>query len=310
MSERVYSDRKIEYSQRLRSYLDSYKGILIVHADHVGSKQMQEIRQELRGRAEILMGKNTMIRRVIREAVVDNPALEELLPHIQSNIGLVFTNENLKEIRDIVIANQMPAAARPGVVATCDVFVPAGPTGCDPGQTSFFQALNIATKIVRGCIEITADVHLIQKGEKVGNSEVALLSKLSIKPFAYGLTVTQIYDNGSVYSSAVLDISESDLEAKFARSVSHLAALGLQIGYPTLATLPHSFANAFKNLLAVSVCTDYTFEEAKKFKEYLENPEAFAVAAPAAAAGGAAKAAEPEPEPESESDAGSFDLFD
>jgi len=310
MSERTYSDRKIEYAQKLRSYLESYKGILIVHADHVGSKQLQEIRISLRGRAEMLMGKNTMIRRVIREAMDENEALEGLLPHIQSNIGLVFTNENLKEIRDILLSNQMPAAARPGVVATCDVFVPAGPTGCDPGQTSFFQALNIATKIVRGCIEITSNVHLIHKGDKVGNSEVALLSKLNIKPFAYGLTVRQIYDNGSTYASEVLDISDDDMLVKFGRSVSKLAALCLETGYPTLASLPHSLARGFKKLLAVSVETDYTFEEAKAFKEYLENPEAFAVAAPAAEAANEPVAAEEEEEEEEDSDAGSFDLFD
>lgn len=96
--------------------------------------------------------------------------------------------------------------------------------------------------------------------------------------------------------------------AKFASGVSLVAALGLEIGYPTLATIPHSLARAFKNLLAVSVVTDYTFEQSKKFKEYLENPSAFAVAAPVAAA--TEEAAAPEPEEESESDAGSFDLFD
>lgn len=309
MSTRVYSDRKVEYCARLRSLLSEYKSILVVHADHVGSKQMAEIRTSLRGRGSMIMGKNTMMRRVIRECMEENPDLENLLPHIQSNIGLVFTNESLKEIRDLVTSNQMPAAARPGVLASCDVFIPAGPTGCDPGQTSFFQALNIATKIVRGNIEITAEVHLIHEGERVGSSEVALLNKLNIRPFAYGLQVKQIYDNGATYSSAVLDLSEQDMIAKFASGVSRIAALGLQIGYPTLATIPHSLSRAFKNMLAIAVTTDYTFEEAKKFKEYLENPSAFAVAAPAAEAKEEAPAAAAV-ESESESDAGSFDLFD
>ncbi|CEO97280.1 unnamed protein product (mitochondrion) [Plasmodiophora brassicae] len=306
---RVFSDRKIEFSQRLKSYLTDYKSILVVHADHVGSNQLQQIRIDVRGKAVILMGKNTMTRRIIRECMVDNPKLEALLPHIQSNVGLVFTNCDLKEVRDTLTSNQMPAAARAGVVAPCDVYIPVGPTGCDPGQTSFFQALNIPTKIVKGCIEITNEVHLIKKSEKVGSSEVALLSKLNIRPFSYGLVIKQIYDNGSTYASEVLDLSESDLIAKFSNAVSVIASLGLQIGYPTLATLPHSLANAFKTMLAVAVETGYSFKQAEKFKEYLANPDAFKVAAPAAQAK-KEEAAPAEEEPEESEDEGDFDLFD
>jgi large subunit ribosomal protein LP0 len=81
---------------------------------------------------------------------------------------------------------QVPAGAKAGTLAPTDVFVPPGPTGLDPGQTGFFQALNIATKIVKGSIEIVAQVHLIKKGDKITSSAVALLSKLDIKPFFYG----------------------------------------------------------------------------------------------------------------------------
>lgn len=48
----------------------------------------------------------------------------------------------------------MPAAARAGAIAPCDVTVPAQNTGLGPEKTSFFQALGITTKISRGTIEI------------------------------------------------------------------------------------------------------------------------------------------------------------
>jgi large subunit ribosomal protein LP0 len=250
-----------------------------------------------------------MIRRVIRECMVQNPKLESLLPHVQSNVGLVFTNHDLKEIRDVILGNQLPASAKAGAVAPVDVHIPAGPTGCDPGQTSFFQALNIPTKIVKGNIEITNVVHLIKKGEKVGNSEVALLNKLNIRPFSYGLVVTQIYDNGSTYQSEVLDLSESMILQKFSAGVAAVAALSLQVGYPTLASIPHSIANAFKSALAIAVETDYDFKEAAKFKEYLANPDAFKAAAPVAESKPAEAAPAEEEEEESEDEGGEFNLF-
>lgn len=61
----------------------------------------------------------------------------------------------------------MPAAAKAGVVAPKDVTIPAGPSGLEPSQTSFFQALNIPTKIVKGAIEITADFKICTTGERV-----------------------------------------------------------------------------------------------------------------------------------------------
>lgn len=55
------------------------------------------------------------------------------------------------------------------------------------------QALNIPTKINKGTVEITTDVHLIQTGNKVGSSEATLLAKLGIKPFSYGLVIQQVH---------------------------------------------------------------------------------------------------------------------
>ncbi|PIO27472.1 hypothetical protein AB205_0071820 [Aquarana catesbeiana] len=54
----------------------------------------------------------------------------------------------------MLLANKVPASARAGAIAPCDVTVPAQNTGLGPEKTSFFQALGITTKISRGTIEI------------------------------------------------------------------------------------------------------------------------------------------------------------
>lgn len=309
--------RKTSYRAKFEALLDQYKSILIVTADNVGSNQMQKIRISLRGQGVLLMGKNTMMRAVIREKMGANPKLEKLLPFIYGNIGFVFTNGDLNALRKVIEGNRVPAAARVGVLAPEDCWIPAGPTGMDPGQTSFFQALNIATKIVKGAVEIVTDVHLIPKGTKVTPSHVSLLSKLDIKPFFYSMSVSNVYDDGSVFAAKVLDITSDDLLKKFFSGVGLVTALSLRIGSPNLATLPHSIARAFQNLLAIALATDLTFKEAEPFKEYLKDPSKFAAAAPAAAVGGGAKAdakaevkpKEKEPEPEEEEAAGFGDLF-
>lgn len=60
--------------------LDDYPKCFVVGADNVGSKQMQQIRMSLRGKAVVLMGKNTMMRKAIRGHLENNPALEKCVP--------------------------------------------------------------------------------------------------------------------------------------------------------------------------------------------------------------------------------------
>jgi large subunit ribosomal protein LP0 len=224
----------------------------------------------LRGKAVVLMGKNIIFCKVIREHAVGNPKLGALLEHIYGNIGFVFTNDkDLRSIRDAILKNKVPAAAKSGTMAPIDVFVPPGTTGLDPGQTSFFQALNIATKIARGSIEIVNNVHLIKKGDKVTSSHVALLSKLNIQPFFYGIQVTKIYEDGSVFNSEVLDLAPADLYAKFFNGVRKIAAISLAIGYPTIASLPTILSGGFRKILAISMATEYDFAEAKAFKQMM-----------------------------------------
>lgn len=309
-------ERKEEYFERMDQMLDSYRKVLVVSADHVGSQQFHMIRKALRGTGVVLMGKNTMMRKVIANFLKKNEdhPIEALVPYVKGNIGLIFTNEDLGLVRSVIEENRVPAAARAGVVAECDVIVPPGPTGCDPGQTSWFQALNVPTKISRGQIEIVSELKLITKGEKVGGSEAALLQKLNILPFTYGLVLCQVYDNGSVFDAAVLDITEEDLENKFLNAVRRIAAVSLAAGYPTLASVPHSFGNALRRIIAISAAAGYSFEQMSEWDALLNmDPEELAkLQAAAAAAGGGGEAAEEEKKEEEEEEAvdlGGGDLF-
>jgi len=302
---------KANYFVKIVALFDEYPKCFLVGVDNVGSKQMQEIRQAMRGHGEILMGKNTMIRKAIRGQVQTNPHLEKLLQYIVGNVGFVFTKEDLGVIRKQLLENKRGAPAKAGALAPIDVKLEPQNTGMGPEKTSFFQALQIPTKISRGTIEILNDVHLIKVGEKVGASESALLNMLNIQPFSYGLVVQQVYENGNIYSPDVLDMTTDELRSRFLEGVRNIASISLAVNYPTKASVPHSVVNAFKQLLAVAAETDVTFKEADKLKEYLKDPSKFAVAAPVAAAPAKAekKAEKEEEKEESEEDVG-FGMFD
>jgi large subunit ribosomal protein LP0 len=258
---------------------------------------MAQVRVALRNKGIVLMGKNTVMRRIIRSETENHPKLGALLELITGNVGFVFTNGDMAEIRKIIQSNKVPAAAKVGVAAPSDVVVPAGPTGLDPGQTNFFQVLEIATKISRGAIEIINDVKLIKQGEKVTPSHVSLLSKLNIKPFSYGMIVVSAYEDGSTYSARVLDMTRADLLNIWFTGVRHVAVLSIVSGCPTQASIPFSVRDAMRKVFALAFATGYDFKESKNLAEAAKN------APKAEVKKEAAKEAEPEEEEaEEESD--------
>jgi len=314
----VVKSKKPAYFAKLVNLLETCPKALIVGVDFVGSKQMQEIRMALRGKATVLMGKNTMIRTCLRNHAEVNPSLglDELLKAINGNIGFIFCHGDMDEIREICTSNKVDAAAKAGVLAPCDVMIPQGPTGLDPSSTNFFQVLNIPTKIVKGSIELTTEVKVCSEGAKVSASQAVLLTKMGIKPFSYAMKVLSVYDSGSVFDAAVLDITDDIVVKQFLGSMSNIAALSREVGVPTEASLPHMVSSGLKNMAALCADIDFTFPEIQPLKDFLADPEAFksAAAAAAPAAGGgaaaapAAAAAAPVQEEEEEEDM-DFDLF-
>jgi large subunit ribosomal protein LP0 len=306
---------KSNYFIKIVKLLDEYPKCFIVGIDNVGSKQMQQIRMALRGTGEVLMGKNTMMRKAIRGHLENNPALEKLLPHVKGNVGFVFTKLDLTDVRTVILTNKVAAPAKAGAIAPDEVKIPAQNTGLGPEKTSFFQALAIPTKIARGSIEILNEVLLLSPGDKVGASESALLNMLKISPFSYGLTIIQVYDSGTIFDPSILDITDADLRVRFMQGVTNLACVSLAIGYPTVVSAPHVIINGFKNLLAIAAMTDIEFKEAETVKEYLKDPSKFAAIAAAAAPVAAAvekkeEAKKEESEEEGSDDDMGFGLFD
>jgi large subunit ribosomal protein LP0 len=297
---------------------------LIVSADHVASKQMQNIRMDLRGKAVVLFGKNTMIRKALQLGAETHPdaGLETLRGAMKGNLGFIFaTNCELDDIRATLDKFVLNSAAKAGQDSMVNLDLPAGPTGMDPSQTSFFQTLNIATKIVKGQIELISAFPMLKIGEKVSAGAAQLLNKLGNTPFSYKMEVQMVFQNGGVFSAAVLDISDAVLISKFLAGVNNMAALSREIGIPTEAALPHAFGNAFKNVAALLADVAFTFKEVEEVKKFFENPDAYAAANPGGGGGGGGGAAAPAKggaapakaaaavEEEEEEDGGDFDLF-
>lgn len=77
------------------------------------------------------------------------PELEKIVSLLKGNTGIIFTKGDLSDIKKVLDSETREAPAKVGALAPDDVWIRAGSTGLDPKQTSFFQQLNIQTKIVK-----------------------------------------------------------------------------------------------------------------------------------------------------------------
>lgn len=141
-----------------------------------------------------------------------------------------------------------------------EVVIPPGPTGMDPSQISFFHALQITTKINKGMIEIQKEVRVLVPGQIVAASEAALLEKMNLRPFSYGMSILEVYDDGALLDQSIINFNPENLISKFQEGVSALTALSLELGYVTPLAVPHMLMNAFKNVAAIAVETGYKLD--------------------------------------------------
>ncbi|EAY20073.1 ribosomal protein L10, putative [Trichomonas vaginalis G3] len=249
--------------------------------------------------AEVLVGKNSLMRRAVQELKEEMPSLQQLKKHLYNGAGLIFTNGNFKGIKDVIDANCLGSAAKVGAIAPCDVTLYPQRTSMSPNDIKMLHALNIQCKIFKGTIEITGEKQLIWAGQRVGASEANILNILGIMPFKYTLKIEALFDNGNMYDPCILSITDQVLAEKFNSGLRKVAGLSLAVGYPCAASAPHLIGGAFKDIAAIAIAIEHNMKQIEDLQKLLSDPEALAAAAKAAAAsapaGGAAPAAQEEP---------------
>jgi len=271
-------DKKFQFMKRVYELAGKYKQIIVVSLENVTSSQVQSIRRIIyKTGGTLIVGKNTIIRKALglRATTGDlppafadfkklGPAVPELkilVDRVGGKVGFIFSDESVFELKSKIEANTIEAAARVGAIAPIDVIIPPGPTTMDPSQISFFHALQISTKIDKGMIAITKDYQVCTAGKKIGQSNTALLQKMGLKPFRYGMKVLFAYDDGLILEQNILTVNTDALVTRFQTGVKNVAAISLATGIPTQVSIPHSIVSAFKNLAAIGFQINYKFPQ-------------------------------------------------
>lgn len=275
--EHVVPQWKKDEVGQLVSMIKRSKMVGLVIVGGVGAKQLQTIRDSMRGSATLKMARNTLMIRAIKES--KSKGLEHLADYVIGPVAFVFSDKDPFTLSKFLSENKSKAPAKAGQVATNDIKIPAMNTGVTPGPfISELAALKIPARVKSGVIHITDDSIVVKKGEVVSSAMALVLSRLAIEPMQLQLKLAAAYMDGSILTSEAFEIDLEGLLNKVILGHQYAMNLSINVGYPTTETIPIILGKA--NLEARNLVMNIGFFVPEMVHEFLAkaNSEAFALA--------------------------------
>ncbi|QSG05224.1 50S ribosomal protein L10 [Halapricum desulfuricans] len=233
---------KREEIDDLVATLESYDSVGIVDLTGIPSQQLQDMRRDLYGTAELRVSRNTLLARALEEV---DEGFEQLTGYISGHVGLIGTNDNPFGLYKQLEASKTSAPINAGEVAPNDIVIPEGDTGIDPGPfVGELQSVGANARIQEGSIQVLEDSTVLEAGEEVSADLSNVLSELGIEPKEVGLDLRAVYAEGVLFEPEDLELDtdeyRSDVEAAAARARN----LAINASFPTAQTLPAQLGKA------------------------------------------------------------------
>ena len=233
---------KREEVDALVDFLESYTSVGIVGVTGIPSRQLQAMRRELHGSAEVRMSRNTLTIRAL-EAVDDG--LEELVDYVDGQVALIGTNDNPFGLYKQLEASKTPAPINAGEVAPNDIVIPEGDTGVDPGPfVGELQTVGASARIMDGSIKVTEDSTVLEEGGVVDDDLAGVLSELGIEPKEVGLDLKGVHSEGILFEPDELAIDVDEYTADVQAAAAAARNLSVNAAYPTARTAGTLLAKA------------------------------------------------------------------
>jgi len=234
--------------------LEKYSVVAVADLQKVRSSQIQEIRKKLRGKAELIVAKNTILLKAAESIASKKGNIDKFASGLTGSKVLIFTQMNPFELTIFLGKNKVRVPAKGGDIATSEIVVPAGNTGLQPGPViSEFNEAKVQTRIEGGSIFVAKDSVVARKGDVISTKTASLISKLGMKPMEAGLALSYAYDNGLVFGPNDLAFDLDQMKNEFASAARLAFGVAVEAGIMLPETAPVIISKAYRQAVAVSV---------------------------------------------------------
>jgi large subunit ribosomal protein L10 len=235
----------------LTDFVERYSSVGVVGVEGIPSRQLQSMRRELHGSAEVRMSRNTLLIRAL-EAVDDG--VEQLTEHVAGQVALIGTNDNPFGLFQQLEASKTPAPISAGEVAPNDIVIPEGDTGVDPGPfVGELQQIGADARIEEGSIQVLSDSTVLEAGETVDADLENVLSELGIEPKEVGLDLKRVYSEGVLFAPEELELDVAAYREDIQSAAAAARNLSVNANYPTAQTVPSIIAKATGEAKSVAI---------------------------------------------------------
>ncbi|MCX9073532.1 MAG: 50S ribosomal protein L10 [Candidatus Methanoperedens sp.] len=233
---------KKEEIEDIKKLITAYSSVGIVGIRGIPSNQLQLMRKNLRGMANIKLCRNNLIFRALDESS-DN--VKQLSKYVEDQTALLFTNENPFKLYKILEKGKTAAPIKPGGITPKDIIVDEGPTSFPPGPiVGELQGVGIPAGIEGGKVVIRETKTVARTGDVVNAKLASILTRLEIHPVELGLNLKVVYEKGMLYESGLLAVDETKYRNDLTFAVQRAFNLSINSAYPAKATISALLANA------------------------------------------------------------------
>jgi len=257
---------KKEIYEDLTELLKEYSVIAVADLQKVRSSQIQEIRKKLRGKADLMVAKNTILRKASEKIAGEKKGIDKFANSLTGSKVLIFTQMNPFELIIFLNKNKVRVQAKGGDVATSDIMIPGGNTGIQPGPViSEFNEAKVKTRIEGGSIFVAEDTVVVEKGDVIPVKTASLLSKLGMKPMEAGLALSYAFDNGSVLGPNDLAFDLDQMKSDFSSAARMALGVAVEANIMLPETAPIIISKAYRQAVAVSVESGFFTKQTADF---------------------------------------------
>jgi len=233
---------KREEVDEIVSLIESYDSVGVVDVAGIPSRQLQDMRRTLHGRAQLRISRNTLVVRALEEV---DEGIEALVGEVTGQVGLILTDENPFSLYQTLEDTKTQAPINAGEVAPNDIVIEEGDTGIDPGPfVGELQSVGADARIQEGSIQVLSDSVVCEAGEEVSTDLANVLGELGIEPKEVGLDLRSVYAEGVLFDAADLAIDVDEYRADVEAAAARARNLSINAGYPTTGTAPTLLSKA------------------------------------------------------------------
>ncbi len=250
--------------KEFREKIEQNPVVGVLDMQSLPSRQLQQIKKEMKDFADIKMSRKTLMQLSIDKA--EKQGVESLKDNNAAQPAFIFSEKDPFQLFSLIKKNKTSAAAQGGEIAPNDIEVPEGDTGIGPGpMLGKLQQTGAQVQVDDGTIHVQKGSVMVEKGDTITRDDAEVLNQLGLEPLQIGLDLDIAYNDGEIFTAEQLDIDTEEYRSDVESAAGLAFNLAVNAGIVNKTTAPAIIGEAArkaKNLsISEGIPTEDTIEE-------------------------------------------------